>query len=86
MKINAFPMRYDIWIGRKKLGKRRVRTRVDRIKKHAPKAAFTLAATFVAACRQGLAMRSLAGVLTTGCLDGKLGFLPLHTNILEAKY
>ncbi len=50
------------------------------------KAAFTLAATFVAACRQGLAMRSLAGVLTTGCLDSKLGFLPLHTNILEAKY
>ncbi len=41
---------------------------------------------FVAACRQGLAMRSLAGVLTTGCLDSKLGFLPLHTNILVAKY
>ncbi len=37
-------------------------------------------------CRQGLAMRSLVGVLTTGCLDSKLGFLPLHTNILEAKY
>ncbi len=25
-------------------------------------------------------------VLATGCLDSKLGFLPLHTNILEAKY
>ncbi len=25
-------------------------------------------------------------VLATGCLDSKLGFLPLHTNILKAKY
>ncbi len=36
---------------------------------------------FVAACRQRLVMRSLVGVLTTGCLDSKLGLLPLHTNI-----
>ncbi len=41
---------------------------------------------FIAACPQGLVMRSLVGVLATGCLDSKLGFLPLHTNILEAKY
>ncbi len=32
MKINAFPMQYEIWKGRKKFGKRRVRTRVDRVK------------------------------------------------------
>ncbi len=25
-------------------------------------------------------------LLATGCLDSKLGFLPLHTIILEAKY
>ncbi len=34
---------------------------------------------------QGLAMRLLVGVLTSGCLDSELGLLPQNTNILEAK-
>ncbi len=40
---------------------------------------------FVAACREGLAMRSLVGVLTTGCFDSESGFLLQNTNVLEAK-
>ncbi len=33
LKINAFPMRYEIWKGEKKLTKRRIWTQVDRVKK-----------------------------------------------------
>ncbi len=37
LRINAFPMWYEIWKGRKKrFGKRWVWTRLDCIKKHAP--------------------------------------------------
>ncbi len=33
IEINAFPVRYEIWKGEKKFGKRRARTLVYRVKK-----------------------------------------------------